>query len=115
MALPSWAASTVSVIRAPIASVRGSKSRDWAHATAHAVVGCSVQPAGTSLAMNTREASSTSLEMYAPPDADIEADDRIVVSGAAAGTYLIDGTPLVWESPTGGASHMVVPLKRWEG
>lgn len=113
MALASFCSETVSVIRAPLIDVRGTRERDWSRAAAHGVAGCSVQPSSTSTDRgDAREASSESVTVYAPPGADIEEGDRIV---CRLGEFAVDGIPQRWESPTGAVSHTVVQASRWRG
>lgn len=113
MALPSFCSETVSVLRAPLSDVRGTKERDWSRASAHGVEGCSVQPASTSTDRgDARMSASESVTVYAPPGADIEEGDRIV---CRLGEFAVDGIPQRWESPTGAVSHTVVQASRWRG
>ena len=111
--LPSWCSETVTVLRAPIATRGGRSERDWSQAAQHAVAGCSVQPGGTSTGFGTVDAVSTAdATLYAPPGADVDEGDRVV---AASGTYVVDGIPYAWNSPTGRVSHVQARLRKWEG
>jgi hypothetical protein len=111
--LPSWCNDSVTVIRAPMVSVRGTKERDWSRAERHVVAGCSVQPIATSTNRNEpRNAVSATMRLLAPPNSDIEAGDRIEFGG---GTYSVDGIPPSWRSPFGGCDHMDVTITEWRG
>jgi hypothetical protein len=50
--------------------------------------------------------------LYAPPFADIEDGDRV---SDGSGTYVVDGIPYEWKSPTGRVSHLQARLRKWEG
>lgn len=110
--LPSWCAETITVLRAPTVSARGTQVADWAHAVPHTVAGCSVQVSSTSMDLDGRTETEQSGIVYAPPGADIKAGDRIT---AAAGTYLVDGDPMPWRSPTSRVSHLQVRIVRYRG
>lgn len=111
--LPSWCQDVVTVLRAPLVDSRGTKVRDWAHATSATVTGCSLQPASTSTDFGeVRQAADADATLYLPPDADVLQDDRIVFGGV---TYAVDGIPYEWRSPTGRVTHRQARLKRWSG
>lgn len=112
--LPSWCEDTITVLRAPWVSQRGTKVRDWGSAEPHEVSGCSVQPSTTATADPSARALSTSVGAvaYCPPGADVEAGDRIVFDGA---TYDVEGEPLRVRSPFGGCDHMLVNLTARRG
>ena len=110
--LPGFCRDTVSRLRAPFITERGVSVRDWTHAVSKDIGGCSIQPASTSGDYDAREQATDRMTLYAPEGSDIVKGDRIVFNGD---TYLIDGAPYTWNSPTGAVSHMVVPLERWEG
>lgn len=111
--LPSWCRQSVTVLRAPVVT-RGMRSeRDWANAQSHELSGCSVQPASTSSDFAAVDAVATAdATLYAPPLSDIQEGDRVVFAGD---TYVVDGIPYEWESPTGRVSHLQARLRRWEG
>lgn len=109
--LPHWCNDTVTVWRAPLIDSRGSQVRDWSQAESHEVDGCSFQPSGTSTDFgDTRQPLALRAYLYAPEDADIQADDRIEYMGHA---YALNGAPLPWKSPTGAASHLQIQLVDW--
>ncbi|MBR2838987.1 MAG: hypothetical protein IKE55_09405 [Kiritimatiellae bacterium] len=111
--LPSFFDETVTVTRAPLATVRGSQVRDWANAESHAVAGCTVQPSTTSRDFEGRAGqASDEWRLYAPPGADVQAGDRI---GCGGRDYEVDGVPYVWKSPTGRVTHMQARLVEWRG
>lgn len=111
--LPSWCKQTVTVLRAPTRTVGKRTERDWANAQTHTIGGCSVQPAGTSTGFGTMDAvANADAILYAPPSADIAEGDRVEFGGA---TYVVDGIPYGWESPTGRVSHLQARLTKWAG
>lgn len=110
--LPSWANETITVKRAPYVESRGSTIRDWDRAVPHIVEGCSVQPTSTSGELAGRTNTTTRATCYLPYGADVMAGDRIIWEGTP---YAIDGEPLPWKSPFGGASHLVANLVDWKG
>ena len=112
--LPSWFNESVTVERAPWASVRGTTERDWANATPHTVGGCHVQPSGGGMEFGELRAQAVESDatLYAPPGADVQAGDRITCE---MGTFIVDGDPKPWRSPTGGVSNVQAKLKTWRG
>lgn len=116
--LPSWCKDAVMVLRAPlITTQRGTEVQDWSHPQRIPIEGCSVQPANS--AANTRTAfddirqnTTINAVLYASPDADIQAHDRVVANGV---TYTLDGEPLLLRSPTGRVNHKVCNLIEWSG
>ena len=52
------------------------------------------------------------LTVYGPPDADVQAGDRIEYGGKV---YTINGEVLSWPSATGGLDHIQLNLERWQG
>ena len=112
MALPSFADDVITVYRAPYKEERGTKIRDWKNATPHTVTGCSVQMRETSTSYDAREAVTVRAVVYMPPNADIEAHDKVVFDGIA---YSIDGAPFLLKSPAGRVSHKKMSLIDWRG
>lgn len=111
--LPTWATDTITRIRPATKTVRGSETYDWNNASELTISGCSVQPAGTSLSQDGRvQGIMDGFTCYAPPGADIIADDRIRYNG---NVYTINGEPRSWTSPTGRVSHLLLNLERWDG
>ena len=111
--LPSWCSDTVTVLRAPLVTNGTRTERDWTDAQGHAITGCSVQPAGTSSDFGTVDAvANADATLYAPPSADIAEGDRVAFAGA---TYVVDGIPYEWKSPTGRVSHLQARLRKWAG
>ena len=111
--LASWVRETVTRIRPGTKTLRGSAVPDWENAEEIEIPGCSVQPAATSLSQDGRVLGITeSWTLYAPPDADIRAGDRIVFDGD---TFAINGIPKRWRSATGSLDHIQAELKRWQG
>lgn len=111
--LPSWCQDTATVLRAPLVARGMRTERDWANAQSHELTGCSVQPGGTSTGFGTVDAVSvTDATLYAPPSADVAEGDRVEFAGA---TYVVDGIPYEWKSPTGRVSHLQARLRKWEG
>ncbi|MBW3077692.1 hypothetical protein [Bifidobacterium simiiventris] len=114
MMLPSFCHDTITVSRAPLIEERGSHIPDWTHAETHTIGHCSVQPAGSSLSLGDPRVLNTQIlqTAYLPPDADIQAGDRITWQGV---DYVIDGEPAHWTSPTGILDHIVISLIAWKG
>ena len=111
--LPSWCTETVTVTRASAATTGRRTEREWAHATTHAVAGCSVQPGGTSTGVGTVDAVSVAdATLVAPVGADLAEGDRVT---ATSGTYVVDGIPYAWTSSTGRVSHVQARLRKWAG
>lgn len=111
--LPSWCNQTVTVMRAPYVTQRGTKVRDWANAQPHVVGGCSLQEGSTSTDWPTiRQADESDATLYAPLGADVQADDRVSLGGR---TWSVNGVPRQMQSPLGITSHVEAPLKEWRG
>lgn len=110
--LPSWANDVITVRRPAMVERRGTTVPDWANAQTHAVSGCSVQLPTTSMSLDGRTATEIAGAVYAPPNSDVMAGDRIEFNGAA---YLVDGEPMPWKSPTGRVSHLHVRIVAWRG
>ena len=110
--LPSFCKQSIVVVRPGTKTSRGSTIPDWSTATRRTIVGCSVQPASTSLSMDGRVLGiSEGWTAYLPEDADVQAGDHIEFDG---GTYVINGEPKKW---TGAftRSNIQLNLVRWEG
>lgn len=72
-----------------------------------------MQPASTSLTEDGRVLGISDLyTLFAPPDADIEAGDRIRFDGKV---YQIDGDIRVQPSATGHLDHIQTTLRRYHG
>jgi hypothetical protein len=87
---------------------------DWDAPYELDIEGCGFNP-GTSQEplQDARNAVLTRPEVYAPPDADVLAGDRLVVRGV---TYEVQGRPQRWISPfTGWTPGLVIPLELVEG
>lgn len=111
--LPSWAQDTVTRIRPGTKDQRGSTVPDWTKTTEATIPGCSIQPGATTLSQDGRVlAISEGFTGYFPPDADIQAGDRISHDGEV---YTIIGKPRLWNSPTGRVSSLQAALERWSG
>jgi hypothetical protein len=118
MALPSFARDTITVRRAPVIEDRGASIHDWSNYEEHEITGCSVQFRSTSfngiLSSNSapRESYMVRATLFAPPDADLKAADRVIFKGVE---YLVEGSPYVIVSPTGRVSHTICFITEWEG
>ena len=113
MALPTWAADSVTIRRPGTTTSRGSTVPDWTKVTDTVITGCSIQPAGTSLSQDGRILGVTDgLTAYLPPGTDVKEGDRILWNGEI---YTINGAPRAWPSPTGRVSHILLNLVRWSG
>lgn len=116
--LHSWCTQTVTVIRAPLVTERGASVRDWDNATEHTIAGCSVQPSDSSRDFARREEqSSFGFHAFLPPNADIQAGDRVRCDVGVGGeiTFEIDGVPYSRYSPTGRVDSTQVDLRVWDG
>ena len=111
--LPSFWRQTITRVRPGEKTERGSVVPDWSTAERLEIPGCNVQPAATALQQDGRVAGiSDGLTVYAPPDIDVKAGDRIEYGG---NVYAINGDPLAWPSPTGALDHVQLNLMRWRG
>ena len=110
--LPSFCKDTVTRVRAGVKESRGSTIPDWEKASRKSITGCSMQPATTSLSTDGRVLGITDLyTLFAPPNSDIEAGDRIVFQGK---TYEIDGDVRV-QPAAGRLEHIQITLRRYHG
>lgn len=104
---------TVTVIRAPLKDVRGTKVRDWANAATHAVENCLVTAQSTMQDRDGRELQiSDTYRLRAMYDADIDAGDRITWDGE---TFEVDGDVFKTKSPTGRVSSTRCAISKWSG
>lgn len=111
--IPTFCNDTVTVLRAPWVSERGSKVRDWSQAVSHNESGCSFQIGATSSDTGEpREQEQAEAVLYANPGADFEAGDRVEFAGAV---WVVDGIPYGRTSPFGGIDYVRVSLRRWQG
>ena len=115
--LPSFANRTVTITHPGAKSQRGTTVPDWRRAQRHTVGGCSVQLPSTSMSLDGRTQTALGGTLYAPPDADLRAGDRIEWTDLT-GTdhaFLVDGEPMPWTSPTGRVTHLQARLAEWRG
>ena len=111
--LPSFCNQIVTRIRPSTVDSRGSTIFDWTNVNLLDIGGCSMQPASTSLTEDGRVLGISDLyTLFAPPDADIEAGDRIQFNGKV---YEINGDVRVQPSATGHLDHIQVTLRRYHG
>lgn len=111
--LPSFCNQTVTRIRPGTTESRGSVIFDWTQVKKLDIVGCSMQPASTSLSEDGRVLGISDLyTLFAPPDADIQAGDRIEFDGK---TFEVAGEVRVQPSATGRLDHIQVTLRRYHG
>ena len=110
--LPSFCNDTVVRIRPATTESRGSTIFDWSNATVKEIRGCSMQPASTSLSQDGRVLGiQDEYTLFAPPEADIEAGDRIRFKDKV---YTIQGDVRVQPS-AGRLEHIQVTLRRYSG
>lgn len=86
--------------------------RDWSAATSTELTGVSVQPMTATETTTDREYTATHLNLYAPPDADLLATDRVIWRGV---TYEVDGPPVTWVDLAGVDDHVEAVIKRMAG
>ena len=110
--LPSFCKDTVTRVRPATKTVRGSDIPDWDNASRKGIMGCSMQPATTSLSEDGRVLGITDLyTLFAPPNADIKAGDRIEYNNKV---YEIDGDVRVFPGALR-LAHIEVTLRRNNG
>lgn len=112
--LPSFCRDTVTRIRPAAKTVRGTVIPDWdpSKVSTKNIDGCSMQPASTSLSEDGRILGITDkYTLFAPPDADIQAGDRIQYKTK---TYTIDGDIRIQPS-AGRLEHIEIGLRRYDG
>ena len=110
--LPSFCRDTVTRIRPGTTESRGSTIFDWSNATELDISGCSMQPASTSLSQDGRVLGiQDEYTLFAPPDADIDAGDRIRFKGKV---YTVQGD--VRTQPSANRlEHIQITLRRYSG
>ena len=111
--LPSFCSKTAYIYRAPYKSERGTQVRDWSSESVQVetVKNCSFQPITSATAWtDPSQAVTSQWRLFMPPGTDIMADDRVQVDGVM---YAINGSPEIWESPTGAVSHIAANLIEW--
>lgn len=112
--LPSFCNQTVTRIRPGTTSSRGSTIYSWASdkISTKSIGGCSMQPASTTLSTDGRVLGISDLyTLFAPPDADIQAGDRIQYDNKV---YEIDGDVRV-QPAANALEHIEVTLRRYHG
>lgn len=113
--LPSFCNQSVTRIRPGTTTSRGSTIPDWStdKISTKVINGCSMQPASTSLSEDGRVLGISDLyTLFAPPDADIQAGDRVQFNSK---TYEIDGDVRIQPSATGTLDHINITLRRYHG
>lgn len=109
----SFMTSTVTRLRAPIATKNGMDYFDWANATSATITNVQVVAQSTSRIFEDRVLNTSDRRtLRARYDADIQAGDRIVYEGV---TYEIEGEVFHTKSPTGRVSSTRCTLVRWNG
>lgn len=110
--LTSFCNDTVTRIRPSTTTSRGSTIFDWDNATTLSISGCSMQPATTSLSTDGRVLGiQDEWTLFAPPEADIQAGDRIEFEGKA---YIIQGDVRIQPSAFN-LQHLHITLRRYSG
>ena len=110
--LPSFCRDTVTRIRPGTQTLRGSTVPDWSKATTKDIYGCSMQPSTTSLSQDGRVLGILDeYTLFTPPDANIEAGDRIQFNGQV---YEIDGDVRVQPAAMR-LEHIEIRLRRYSG
>lgn len=112
--LPSFCNQTVTRIRPGTTTSRGSTIFSWDSdkISTKNISGCSMQPATTSLTTDGRVLGiSDTYTLFAPPDADIQAGDRIQYGTKV---YEIDGDVRV-QPAAQRLEHIEITLRRYYG
>lgn len=112
--LPSFCNDTITRIRPGTKEERGSTIFDWSPSVVNTkdISGCSMQPATTSLSQDGRVLGLLDeYTLFAPPDADIVAGDRILFN---ANTYEINGDVRVQPCAMQ-LDHIEIRLRRYSG
>lgn len=101
---------TVGVIRPTTTSDRyNNTTRTWGTVPTHEVAGCAFDPGGSSEENDGRTATVTTPTLYAPPGADLDAADQVLVRGDI---FEVLGVPAVWVNPFDGQTKGVVASLR---
>ena len=83
-------------------------------AVEHTVTGCAFAPRSSTEATDRRDTVVIGLTLYAPPDADIQATDKIVRANGTV--WEVDGEPGDWQTPfTGWHPGLQIAVKRVTG
>lgn len=100
---------TVVVLRAPHGAddPYGNSEPDWSAATSTQVPGCNVQPLSVTEVTVGRETLVSRWQLFAPPDTDLLATDRVQYDGA---TYEVDGEAQRWG--TGARGYVTAVLRK---
>lgn len=110
--LPSFCNQSITRIRPGTKDLRGSTVPDWSNVKELDIVGCSVQPAATTLSQDGRVLGvSEQLTAYLPEGSDVQAGDRIRFEGEI---YTIVGEPKKWTAAFA-LSNIQLNLTKWEG
>lgn len=112
--LPSFCKDTVMRIRPTTTQSRGSTILVYEETSSNTLLigGCSMQPASTSLSEDGRVLGITdTYTLFAPPDADIEAGDRIKFKDKV---YTIQGDVRI-QPAAGRLDHIELTLRRYSG
>lgn len=110
--LPSWCGDSVTIQRPTLVNSRGTQVPNWSKPTETTVSGCSVQTGTTAEDRDGRTETELLGTAYLPPNTDVRAGDRIVFAGT---TYVVQGEPMAWRSPTGRVSHVQARIAVWRG
>ncbi|MDO8308566.1 MAG: hypothetical protein Q7V58_09475 [Actinomycetota bacterium] len=114
MALPSWAATTIDVVRPATTVDRGTTIVDWDAPPASdvEVANCVVAPGPSVEDLANRTSVIVRWTVSLPPGTDVLATDGIRVNGHV---YRVNGEPQPWTSPSGLVDHIRVELIDWSG
>ena len=110
--LPSFCTQEVKRIRPSTKESRGSMILDWSNVSNLTIEGCSMQPASTTLSEDGRVLGISDLyTLFTPPDADIDAGDRIEFEGK---TFTVVGDVRV-QPAASRIQHKEISLRRYHG
>ena len=110
--LPSFCKDYVTRIRPSTKESRGSTIFDWSVVNRLEIGGCSMQPASTTLSEDGHVLGISDLyTLFAPPDADIEAGDRIEFNEL---TFTVVGDVRM-QPAANRLQHKEISLRRYHG
>lgn len=108
----SFANETVEVLRPAQVVEWGQTVVDWEDLTSHTVDGCTGYALAGMETVQGVDVTSGTFQLFMPPDADIEATDRVRFRGKL---WEVQGEPSLQKSPLGSVNHIDVIIRYWDG